>query len=350
MNKPSLFIILIPGFPSSESDKNCLPFQQKFVKTFQENHPELEVAVLAFQYPYSNTSYSWHDIRIFSFGGKNRGGLQRLLLRKKLFKKLRALHKDYQIKGLLSFWCGECAVVGGKFARRYHLKHFCWICGQDAMKENKYPQRMNAGSGEFIALSDFLQDAFHANHHIRPAHVITPGIDLSDFAPGSKTKDIDLLAAGSLIPLKQFEIFLETVAVLKRSLPSIKAVLAGEGPEKNNLQDLVRLFGLENNLEIKGELPHQELMQMMQRAKLFLHPSRYEGFGVVCLEALHAGAMVISFVKPMKEDFPNWHIAKNKLDMADIAAGLLERRNAEEISSFPFDIRLTVEKLAALYA
>jgi glycosyltransferase involved in cell wall biosynthesis len=350
MNKRPLFIVLIPGFPDDESDKNCLPFQQKFVKTFKEIHPELEVAVIAFQYPYKTAAYRWFGIPVFPFGGKNRGGIYRLLLRRRLFRQLEALRNEHKIIGLLSFWCGECAIVGKKFADRHQLKHYCWICGQDALKENKYPVRMKAAGGELIALSDFLQEEFAANHRVRPAHVIPPGIDRSDFARLQTTRDIDLLAAGSLIQLKQFEIFVETVAVLKRTRPSIRAILAGEGPEKDKLRDLVRLFGLENNLEIKGEVAHPELIMLMQRTKVFLHPSRYEGFGVVCIEALQAGAAVISFVKPMKEKTAHWFVAKNKADMADKTEGLLDNHLPLQITNPGFDIRETVEKLAALYA
>ena len=53
----------------------------------------------------------------------------------------------------------------------------------------------------------------------------------------------------------------------------------------------------------------------MQRSKIFLHPSSYEGFGVVCLEALYAGAHVISFCKPMIKDIEHWHIVNSKEEM-----------------------------------
>ncbi|MBK9485561.1 MAG: hypothetical protein IPO01_10185 [Chitinophagaceae bacterium] len=59
---------------------------------------------------------------------------------------------------------------------------------------------------ELIALSDFLQTEFEKNYGIKPAFVIPPGIDSKQFISPIKEKDIDLLAAGSLIPLKQFEI------------------------------------------------------------------------------------------------------------------------------------------------
>jgi hypothetical protein len=37
-----------------------------------------------------------------------------------------------------------------------------------------------------------------------------------------------------------------------------------------------------------------------------------KGFGYVNLEALYAGASVVSFVRPMDEPIPNWHIANNE--------------------------------------
>lgn len=53
-------------------------------------------------------------------------------------------------------------------------------------------------------------------------------------------------------------------------------------------------LSLSNNIEMTGLLQHHDSVQMMQRAKLLLHPSSYEGFGIVCIEALYARAHVIS--------------------------------------------------------
>jgi glycosyltransferase involved in cell wall biosynthesis len=50
-------------------------------------------------------------------------------------------------------------------------------------------------------------------------HVIPPGIDEREFPRPNSTKDIDIVAAGSLIPLKQYHIFIEVVAELKKPCP-----------------------------------------------------------------------------------------------------------------------------------
>jgi glycosyltransferase involved in cell wall biosynthesis len=247
-----IFLVLIPGFPSSESDTTCLPFQQAFVRSLQVHAPEFNVVVVSFQYPYHQRKYHWNGIPVIPFGGKNRGGFSRLLLRRKIFSTIRNLQKENEIAGILSFWYGECALVGKRFANRNNIKHFCWICGQDARKNNPYPARVKARANELIALSDSLQHEFNKNYCLKPAHVIEPG--LSAVEEKNHERRIDIMGAGSFIPLKRYELFLEVVAKLKNNFPGIRVVLAGDGPEKQNLQLLIKKYSLETNVELTGEL------------------------------------------------------------------------------------------------
>ena len=317
-------IILTPGFAKNEADSTCLPMQQQLVRALKEINPQLNIIVLSFQYPYHTEKYDWFNTKVIPFNGRNKGGLSRLLLRRKLNATLKKIHSETPISGLLSFWYGECALVGHQFADSYGLKHFCWILGQDAKKENKYPERTQLRSGELIALSDFLQAEFERNHGIRPGHFIPAGVEPKQFSRNEKEKDILILGAGSLIPLKRYDIFIEIVADIKKRLPGVKAVLVGNGPEKEMLQNLITKSGLETNITITGELPYPEVLQWMQRAKLLLHPSSYEGFSGVCLEALYAGAHVISFCKAMNREIEQWHIVSSKEEMTQKSMAIIE--------------------------
>ncbi len=346
-NETNTLVILTPGFPQSEADTNCLPMQQSLVRSIKDNYPELKIIVLSFQYPYFKKRYNWFDTTVVSFNGKNKGGLARLLLRRKLNAALQELNRSNNIAGIVSFWYGECAWVGKKFADKNNLKHFCWILGQDAREENKYPRRIHANGSELIALSDFIQDEFEKNHGVRPQYVIPPGIDTKQFS--NSEKDIDIVAAGSLIPLKQYEIFIEMIAEIKKQMPNIKAVLIGDGPEKSKLQALITNNGLQSNITLTGELPHAEVLQLMQRAKVFLHPSSYEGFGVVCIEALYAGCHVISFCKPMNQDIEHWHIANNKAEMKQKALGILQDPGSVYKSLTPFPMDDVAKKMMELF-
>ncbi|MEP7236600.1 MAG: glycosyltransferase [Ferruginibacter sp.] len=342
-------VILTPGFPRSEADSTCLPMQQSFVKALQKNDPDLHIIVLSFQYPYITKMYTWFGITVMSFNGQNKGGLGRLLLRRKLNSALKKINGSNKIIGMLSFWYNECAWLGKKFADQHNLKHYCWIFGQDARQANTYPKSLQLKANELIALSDFLQDEFEKNHIIKPAFVIPPGIDSLLFYTAIKEKDIHLLAAGSLIPLKQFEIFIEVIAEIKKQMPAVKAILIGEGPEKNKLKTLVEKYKLQSNILLTGELKYPEVLQWMQRAKVFLHPSSYEGFSGVCQEALAAGAHIISFCKPMKEDIEHWHIVENKSEMKNLAFKILQDPDNDYENKISFNIRDTAKKMMDLF-
>ena len=154
--------------------------------------------------------------------------------------------------------------------------------------------------------------------------VIPVGIDTSLFGTAPDKRDIDILGAGSLIPLKQYDLFVKCVAFLKLSFPGIKVVICGKGPEIDSLKELSSQLNLTGNLVFAGELPHAEVLGMMQRSKVFLHTSNYEGFGAVLAEALYAGAHVVSFCKPMDREYRHHYVVKDVDEMHCKITGILK--------------------------
>lgn len=348
--KRSTLVILSPGFPENEADSTCLPLIQNFANALNARFPLVKIVVLAFDYPYTAATYQWNSNTVTSFNGLKKRKLKKLFKWISIWRKLNELKRKNNIIGLLSFWYGECAYIGSRYAKRNQLKHYCWIIGQDAKKENNYPGKIKLRPGELVAISDFIQTTFEKNHNIQPQHVIPIGIDTDKFPKRETTRDIDIFGAGSLIPLKQFDIFLDVVANIKKESADVKAVLAGGGPEKEKLQLLIATSGLEENVSLAGELPYQEVLAMMQRAKILLHPSSYEGFSGVCLEALYAGAHVISFCKAMNENIDHWHIVQSKEEMKEKILELLYDSGTayKSITAFPMDY--TVKKIMELFS
>jgi glycosyltransferase involved in cell wall biosynthesis len=344
-NERKALVVLTPGFAASEADTTCLPMQQDFLRALKKLHPQLDIIVLAFQYPYIVSTYSWHGIRVITFNGRNRGGLRRWMLRWKINAALKKISREKNIVGLLSFWYGECAVVGRRFGKKKGISHGCWVLGQDARKTNSYPARYPPDPNELIALSDFLQGEFERNHGVRPATVITPGINKDRFIHKDVSRDIDVLGVGSLIPLKQYNFFIQVVAQLKYVLPGISAVLVGAGTEKKRLEEYAETLGLQQNLRFTGELPYDEVLQLMQRSKLLLHPSSYEGYSGVCMEALAAGAQVMSFCRALNEEIENWHIVQDKGEMERKALMILQHEQLSYRPSIQFSVEASAEKM-----
>jgi glycosyltransferase involved in cell wall biosynthesis len=342
-------VILTPGFPKNEDDTACMPSIQVFLRALKTAYPELNLTVLTFQYPFSAANYQWHGVNVIAFGGRSRGKGFRLFIWLKVWKKLLDLKKKQRVIGLLSFWLGECALVGSAFARLHGLKHYCWLLGQDARAGNKYMKWVKTNGSDLIALSDSLAGELNKNYHIMPANVIPIGIDAELFSNITVERDIDVLGAGSLIPLKQYAVFVEIIGRLKNDFPEIKAVICGKGPEMEMLQAKIKRLGLENNLTLAGELPHAEVLALMQRTKVFMHTSNYEGFGYVCIEALYGGARVVSFVRPMNEVILNWHIAADGAWMQQLAATIMNENNGDYNPVLPYRAGETAKAVVKLF-
>lgn len=327
MPKRETLVILTPAFPENEADSNWLPAHHQLVKAIKEQYPEIGVVVLTFLYPHRASRYDWNGIRVVSFNGMSpKGYWGHLRLWRQVWRELRKIRREYKVIGLFSFWCGECALIGHYFGLLTSIRHRCWISGGDALKDNKWVKLIRPKGRELVAMSNFLRQLFRENYGIEPANVIPNGIDAAIF---TKTKDgavrdIDILAVGSLVPLKQYEVLVRVVAALRSQFPHLKAVHCGGGEERNHLQSLISDLGLEQNLNLLGEIPHREVLQWMQRAKVFLHPSSSEGFSTVCLEALYAGVRVISFCDPADKRVPEWQIVKDEAEMIAGTRRILE--------------------------
>ncbi len=74
---------------------------------------------------------------------------------------------------------------------------------------------------------------------------------------------------------------------------NIKLAIGGEGRDKNRLAFLVEQSGLNGKIEFKGYLTDTEKKNFLGSSKIFVLPSRYEGQGIVILEAAACGKPVI---------------------------------------------------------
>lgn len=351
MQDKKTLIILTPAFPGDESPEQSvwLPAKQSLIKCLNENYPWLEIIILSFQFPIERGNYYWNQNKVIPFCGKNRRHGRQWQIRYQVFREMKRLKKDKDILAILSFWCAECCLVGHYFGLFYHIRHYCWICGQDAKKENQFVKRIRPRPNELVAMSDFLLESFQKNHGIRPAWIIPDAIDISLFGKQPKIRDIDIIGAGGLSTLKQYCMFIEVVAEIKKNYPDVSACLCGDGEERENLHEQIKKLDLEQNIRLTGVLPQTMVLALMQRSKILLHPSLYEGFGNVCIEALYAGAEVISFVQPMKQQILHWQIAHDKADMILRIMNLLRNKSLSHEPVLPFDMHDSANKFMHLF-
>lgn len=110
-------------------------------------------------------------------------------------------------------------------------------------------------------------------------------------------RDNFLLAFGSTNPSKNCETLLRGYALLPAEIRRRHPLkLAGsEGPNWQAwIHPRLRDLGIENEVELIGAVSDIALAQLYQQARLFILPSRLEGFGLPPLEAMTAGTPLLA--------------------------------------------------------
>ena len=109
-----------------------------------------------------------------------------------------------------------------------------------------------------------------------------------------RTDCVHLVAAGSLVHVKGFDLLIEAIALSRNS--RLHLTLLGEGPLRSELQRLAKDKGLSERIRFVGF--QQNPYAFLARADAFVLSSRFEGFPNVVLEALACGTPVIAVPCP----------------------------------------------------
>lgn len=348
MNESEKHILIItPGFPADENDSTCLPMIQQYLMGFRKIHPDFNFTVVSLHYPYQTNEYDWNDIHVIPLGGSNLSGIAKLKLWRKASAKISEINKEMNFDIVHAFWLGEAALLAQRAAKKFHIPVICTLMGQDVLPENNYLPFMNFEKMKLVGLSNFQAEELWKTA-ARKVHKIIPwGIENQQYN-FSNHRTIDLLGVGSLIPLKNFTFFINTVNKIRDIIPAIKAEIIGSGEEKQNLEELIVKLRLENNITLTGLLPHNEVMNKMQISRILLHTSEYEGFGFVFAEALANGMYIVSFKTGNTVPSGKWMVADSESEFLDKAEKLLRSdMNFEPINLF--SIENTVESYYNYY-
>jgi glycosyltransferase involved in cell wall biosynthesis len=95
-----------------------------------------------------------------------------------------------------------------------------------------------------------------------------------------------------LVPQKDLGTLIRAFENFQKENPDAALIIVGEGPLKNQLNDLVKKLGIESNVIWYGRTPN--VNAILRKFDLFALTSLYEGFGLVLLEAMANGVPVVA--------------------------------------------------------
>jgi len=160
--------------------------------------------------------------------------------------------------------------------------------------------RSAAVADRVIAVSETTRRDLLERYPLSAERVVVIGNGVSaPFAasgrPAGRPTDPFLLYVGGLDPSKNVPFLLEVLAEVRRQVPTMRLVLAGEtGPRQHALRERARGAGLAEALDLLGFVEDARLAGAYGDAAAFLFPSLYEGFGLPPLEAMAARCPVVA--------------------------------------------------------
>jgi 1,2-diacylglycerol 3-alpha-glucosyltransferase len=156
-----------------------------------------------------------------------------------------------------------------------------------------------------VAPSRQLADVLVGYGVTRPIHTIPTGLSLDEFEGGNgrafraqhgiAADRPVLLLVGRVAHEKNIGFLLEVLADVRRSVPNVLLVIAGEGPALAPLRHTAAAASLLESVLFVGNLDRRgPLLDCYRAADVFVFASRTETQGLVLLESLALGTPVVS--------------------------------------------------------
>lgn len=161
----------------------------------------------------------------------------------------------------------------------------------------RYLRRVYASAQHVVFVSRFLRDeiqrlyAPECNARVVPNMVQAVFFEVEHNAELPPTK---LISIGGLLPVKNFALLLDAMALVSERMPEVTLTIYGEGEQRDLLQQKIERLGLQRNVLIEGRLDRAQILEVMQSAAILVSSSKLETFGLTIAEALACGIPVVA--------------------------------------------------------
>ena len=212
---------------------------------------------------------------------------------------------------LLLSWAYPDAVAGIRLARRLGKPAVIKVHGSDINVHGNHPERigqvigaMNQAAAIMCVSRDLANSLVKFGIDPAKLHVNYNGVDQQLFSPGDRlearaTLKLEpgrkcILYIGNLKPGKGCLELVEAFAELSATEPDVDLYLAGKGPSRQSIEQLVASRGLQERVTLLGSVDHALLPSWIRASDLVSLPSHNEGVPNVLLEAMSCGTPVVA--------------------------------------------------------
>ena len=280
------------------------------------------------------------------------------VISKKVLETLNGLDADivnYNYRWAPSF-DGDMARYAGRKVFTYHNM---WgegvgITGRiSEINDNRYRKKLMTYD-HIVAITDCVRDDL-VRRGIPQDMITVISNCLETFPELSDEEGEFILNLGRMVGTKGLDYLVEAMRDV-----DYKLIMCGKGPESKHISKLIRKYGLEDRIEMRGWVSDEKKERLMSTCKFFVMPSIYEAYGLAALEALSYGKPIVCtdvdglpgnvkhagyYVKP--KDSVGLAAAINDLLSDDDRRAALSRNALEVVHEFTWDDQ--IKKTESLY-
>jgi D-inositol-3-phosphate glycosyltransferase len=277
------------------------------------------------------------------------------------------LHCHYWLSGVVGLRCRES--LGAPVISMFHTlskvkaQYADGAEGIDSALRVDGERDVLAGSDAIVGATTLERTQLSRLYGRSPRQfaVIPPGVDASIFRPQSKELcrrelDIDadrvILFVGRLDPMKRLDLLLRSVSELASAQrEGLRVLVVGGNDEQDQVaahhyHRMATELGIERIVELRSNVPQDELALYYSAATVCAIPSAYESFGMVALESMACQTPVVAFnvggIATTVQDGCTGFLARQG-DAVDFARKLTEALESESLESMGRRARASVQ-------
>ena len=334
MTERNRLLVVTSTFPRWQNDEDP-PFVFELCNRLKTDY---SIHVLAPHFPGAKTQENFNGIQVSRFRYFFEP-LERLAYHGGMSAKLK---KNPFLYGLLPFFfMGEfLALIKCLRQHRFNLIHAHWLIPQGLaaflacrLIKSCPPLLCTSHGGDLFGLQGtllnklkrlvlthsaavtvvsraMLDEVSKIDANDRRVHVIPMGVDFQTrFVPSKKKKqNIPLLFVGRLVKKKGVRYLIDSLPLILEKHPQVHLVIAGDGPEKDDLKSRCINLGISNHVRFLGAVKNELLPELYHTSDVVVFPSvvaedgDQEGFGLVLVEAMGCECATVTTDLPAMQD------------------------------------------------
>jgi len=123
--------------------------------------------------------------------------------------------------------------------------------------------------------------------------IVPGGFDDQLFTPNiEQNKEYDLILIGRISEIKRVDRFLQAIKIAKIKVPSLNAVIVGDGPDKQKMEALAEELEISDSVDFAGW--QNNIHVWLQKSKCFVLTSDSEGLSQALIQAMMTAVPAIT--------------------------------------------------------